>query len=76
MNKEKLNKSLIAIGETPAKKRKLEQKRYPHEKFQKVRSANTDNFFQIEDPSTSIEKSDNKGRIHSRCLRNKEMLKQ
>lgn len=59
-NIEDVNKSLVSIGESPIKKRKLLQKRYPREKLQKVTSSLAKKVFRVEDSAvTSTEKSDN-----------------
>ncbi len=47
MNKEKINMSLIAIGETPAKKRKLEQNVIPMRNFRKYRVPTQIHFFTL-----------------------------
>lgn len=54
-----LNKSLVSLGESPIKKRKLNQKRYPRQKLQNIKSTLEAKVFHIESDSTSGEKEDN-----------------
>ncbi|KAJ4438227.1 hypothetical protein ANN_14166 [Periplaneta americana] len=53
-NIEELNKSLMSI-ESPIKKRKLQRKRYPREKFQKVKGSLASKVFHVEDASSSLQ---------------------
>ncbi|KAJ4441230.1 hypothetical protein ANN_11081 [Periplaneta americana] len=55
-NIKELNKSLMPI-EFPIKKRKLQRKRYPREKFQKVKDFSATKVFHVEDASSSLQKS-------------------